>query len=115
MRDNFDLVFFLISLYNRPTILSSLCNRSAGKLLAFHHGDLGSSPGQVMRDLWLTMWHWAGFILVLWFSLQIIPRLLHTHHHPSSGVGTIGQIVTDVPSGLSLNPPQENTILLYLQ
>jgi hypothetical protein len=34
-------------------------------------------------------------------------RLLHTHHL-SSGVGTIGQLVADVPSGLSLTPPQEN-------
>jgi hypothetical protein len=31
-------------------------------------------------------------------------RLLHTHHLPS-GTGTIGQVVADVPSGLSLNPP----------
>jgi hypothetical protein len=34
-------------------------------------------------------------------------RLLHIHH-PSSGAGTMGQIVADVPSGLSLTPPQEN-------
>jgi hypothetical protein len=27
-------------------------------------------------------------------------RLLHIHHHLSSGAGTIGQIVADVPSGL---------------
>jgi hypothetical protein len=33
-------------------------------------------------------------------------RLLHTHHL-SSGAGTIGQIVADIPSGLSLTPPQE--------
>jgi hypothetical protein len=33
-------------------------------------------------------------------------RLLHTHHLPS-GAGTIGQLVTDVASGLSLTPPQE--------
>jgi hypothetical protein len=33
-------------------------------------------------------------------------RLLHTHHL-SSGGGTIGQLVADVPSGLSLTPPQE--------
>jgi hypothetical protein len=34
-------------------------------------------------------------------------RLLHTHHHHlSSGAGTIGQLVADVPSGLSLTPPQ---------
>jgi hypothetical protein len=34
-------------------------------------------------------------------------RLLHTHHDLSSGAGTIGQLVADVPSGLSLTPPQE--------
>jgi hypothetical protein len=33
-------------------------------------------------------------------------RLLH-NHHLSSGVGTIGQLMADVPSGLSLTPPQE--------
>jgi hypothetical protein len=33
-------------------------------------------------------------------------QLLHTHHL-SSGGGTIGQILADVPSGLSLTPPQE--------
>jgi hypothetical protein len=32
-------------------------------------------------------------------------RLLHTHHL-SSGAGTIGQLVADVPSGLSLTPPR---------
>jgi hypothetical protein len=35
-------------------------------------------------------------------------RLLHTHHHHlSSGTGTIGQTVADVPNGLSLTPTQE--------
>jgi hypothetical protein len=34
-------------------------------------------------------------------------QLLHTHHPLSSVVGTIGQFVDDVPSGLSLTPPQE--------
>jgi hypothetical protein len=33
-------------------------------------------------------------------------RLLHIHHHLSSGAGTIGQLVADAPSGLSLTPPQ---------
>jgi hypothetical protein len=33
-------------------------------------------------------------------------RLLHIHHHLSSGTGTIGQLVADVPIGLSLTPPQ---------
>jgi hypothetical protein len=37
------------------------------------------------------------------FSFQ---RLLHTHHL-SSGAGKIGQLVADVPSGLSLTPPKE--------
>jgi hypothetical protein len=32
-------------------------------------------------------------------------RLLHTHL--ASGAGTVGQIVDNVPSGLSLTPPQE--------
>jgi hypothetical protein len=37
------------------------------------------------------------------FSLH---RLLHTYHM-SSGAGTIGQLVADVPSGLRLTPTQE--------
>jgi hypothetical protein len=32
--------------------------------------------------------------------------LLHIHHHPSSGAGTIGQTVADVPSGLSQPIPK---------
>jgi hypothetical protein len=32
-------------------------------------------------------------------------RLLHTHHHVSSGAGTIDQIVADAQNGLSLTPP----------
>jgi hypothetical protein len=38
-------------------------------------------------------------------------RLLYTHHL-SSGAGTIGQLVADVPSGLSLTPPEETSICL---
>jgi hypothetical protein len=33
-------------------------------------------------------------------------QLLHSHHHLSSGAGTIGQLVADVPSGFSLTPPE---------
>jgi hypothetical protein len=33
-------------------------------------------------------------------------RLLHTHHL-STGAGTVGHLVADVPSGLGLTPPQE--------
>jgi hypothetical protein len=39
------------------------------------------------------------------FSCQFsFHRLLHIHPHLSCGAGAIGQIVTDVPSGLSLTP-----------
>jgi hypothetical protein len=42
------------------------------------------------------------------FPCQLsVPRLLHTHHL-SSGAGTIGQLMADVPSGLSLTPPPRN-------
>jgi hypothetical protein len=42
------------------------------------------------------------------FSYQFLfHRLLRTHHHLLSEAGTIGQTVGDVPSGLSLTPPQE--------
>jgi hypothetical protein len=47
------------------------------------------------------------FFQYLGFPCQLsFHQLLHTHHL-SSGAGTIGQILTDVPSGLSLTPPQE--------
>jgi hypothetical protein len=36
-------------------------------------------------------------------------RLLH-NHHLSSRAGTIGQLVTDVPRGLSLIPREKNTL-----
>jgi hypothetical protein len=38
-------------------------------------------------------------------------RLLHTHHHPSSGAGTVRQIVADVQSGFILTQPQEKRSL----
>jgi hypothetical protein len=41
------------------------------------------------------------------FPCQSFHRLLHIHHHLSSGVGTIGQIVAYVQSGFSLTPSQE--------
>jgi hypothetical protein len=47
----------------------------------------------------------SGFFRVLSFPLPIL-ILFHIHHHPSSGAGIIGQLVADVPTGLSLTPPQ---------
>jgi hypothetical protein len=50
--------------------------------------------GQVLRE-------YFGFPCQFSFH-----RLLDTHFL-SSGAGTVGQIVTDIPSGLSFTPPQE--------
>jgi hypothetical protein len=45
----------------------------------------------------------TGFLRVLVFPLPIlIPPT--APHLPSSGAGTIGQLVADVPSGFSLTP-----------
>jgi hypothetical protein len=41
------------------------------------------------------------------FPYTTFHQLLHTHYNPSSRAGTIGQIVTDIPSGIRLTPPQE--------
>jgi hypothetical protein len=65
----------------------------------------GSSPGQVMWDFWWTKWHSSRFSRGLRFPLPIL--ISPTAHNVSSGAGTIGQLVSDVQSGLSLNPPQE--------
>jgi hypothetical protein len=49
----------------------------------------------------------VGFSDNLGFSCPSFDRLLHTHHLPSSGASTIGQIVADVSSGLNLTKPKE--------
>jgi hypothetical protein len=43
------------------------------------------------------------FVFLSQFSFY---RLFHVHHL-SPGAGTRGQLVADVPSGLSLTPPQK--------
>jgi hypothetical protein len=49
----------------------------------------------------------AGFLRVLRFPCQFsFHRLLHIHHL-STWAGRIRQLAADVPSGLSLTPPQE--------
>jgi hypothetical protein len=48
------------------------------------------------------------FLEYLSFPYQFtFHRLLHIHHHLSSGGGTISQTVAEVPSGLILTPPQQ--------
>jgi hypothetical protein len=69
-------------------------------------GGPGSSPGQVMWDLWWTKWHWDRFssnTLVSSTKSNSI-NMLHIHHHLSSGAVTTGQTVAAVPSGLKSHP-----------
>jgi hypothetical protein len=47
----------------------------------------------------------VGFLRVLRFPLPIL--IPPTAPYTSSGAGTIGQLVADVPNGLCLTPPQE--------
>jgi hypothetical protein len=54
----------------------------------------------------------AGFIRVLRFLLPIL--IPPTAPYLSSGAGTTGQAVADVPNGLSLTPPQEGSRNLIL-
>jgi hypothetical protein len=49
----------------------------------------------------------AGFLRILRFPLPILIPPTAPHYHLSSGAGTIGQLVADVPSGLSLTPPKD--------
>jgi hypothetical protein len=51
--------------------------------------------------LWQVFSEYFGFPCQFSFH-----QLIHIHHL-SSRAGTIGQFVADVPSGLSLTPPQE--------
>jgi hypothetical protein len=90
------------------TYLLRPCHSSGSCSSASHICGPGSRQGQVVWDLWWTKWHWGRFppstsVPFFQFSFH---RLLHIHRL-SSGAGTIGQIVADVPSGLSLTSPQE--------
>jgi hypothetical protein len=103
-------LILILSFHIHPNLPSGLLRPPAS-----HRGDPGSSTGQVMWDLWLTKWHWGRFSEYFGFPCQFsFHRLLHIHHHPKSGAGTIGQLVADVPSGLSLTPTQEATNTLSL-
>jgi hypothetical protein len=58
-----------------------------------------------MWDLWWTEWHWGTFSP----STSVSPTNCHSTDCSTFiiGTGTIGQLVADVPRGLSLTPPQE--------
>jgi hypothetical protein len=59
---------------------------------------------RVSWDLWWTKWY--VFSEFSRFPYQSFHRLLHIHH-PLSGAGTVGELVADVQSGLSVTLPQE--------
>jgi hypothetical protein len=64
-----------------------------------------------MWDLWWKEWHWGKFLFSEYFGFPCqfsFHKLLRIHHHQPSAAGTIDQLVADVPSRLSLTPPQEN-------
>jgi hypothetical protein len=72
------------------------------KMRPSHRGGLVSIPGKLMH-LWWKKWH--GQVSSDYFGFPYhfsFRQMLHTHL--SSGSGTMGQLVTDVPSGLSPIP-----------
>jgi hypothetical protein len=96
-----------IKIYSNPSLTTEV-GHAIAQVHSAHCSDPGLSPGQVMCDLCWTKWHWARFSL----STLVFPTSSHFHrllhaHHLSSGAGTVGQLVANVPSGLSLTPPQE--------
>jgi hypothetical protein len=50
-----------------------------------------------------VFFEYFSFLCQFSFHLQ-----LHIQHHVSSGAGAMGQAVAEVPSALSLTPPQES-------
>jgi hypothetical protein len=93
---SFQLLLFIICFYYSI----GPCHSLSVKSQASRRGDLGSIPGQAIWDLWWTKWHWGRFFGAYFgFPCQAFHRLLH---HPG-----LGNIVADVPSGLSLTPSQE--------
>jgi hypothetical protein len=80
------------------------CLSSGRKSPSSHSGGPGWSPGQAIWDLWCAKCHWGRFSPSTYISSAIF---IPPTHHLSSGSGKIGQLVADVPSGLSLIPHEE--------
>jgi len=92
--------------------LAQACHSSGHKSPVSHRGNLGWIPGQYLRDLWWTKWHWERLLSKNFgFPLSLLsPVLLHkcyTHLHikttlmrRTSGLcrGTYRQ--SDVPSDI---------------
>jgi hypothetical protein len=90
----------MVELYLHSSIRprDSLTNSSEGQVCFNFHigwsldsqrGGPGSSPGQVMWDLWWTKRAWGQvFCEYFRFPCQSFHRLLHTQHHPPSGASS---------------------------
>jgi hypothetical protein len=87
------------------------CHSSGGLSPASHRGGPGSSPGQVMWNLWWTVALEQVFSEYFGFPCQFSFNQLFRTHHLSSVAGTIGQFVADVPSGLRLHIRVYNYLL----
>jgi hypothetical protein len=67
-------------------------------------GCQGSSPDYAMSDVVDKVALGQVFFGYFGFLCQSFYRLLYIHHYLSSGSGTIGLIVADIATGLSLTP-----------
>jgi hypothetical protein len=87
-------------------VLRRPCHSSGGQALDSHRGDLDSSPGQVMWDLWLTKWHWGRFSP----SISVSPANLNSTNYSTITIWSSYNrpVVASVPSGLSLHPAKNN-------
>jgi len=56
---------------------------SGGWSTAFQRGELISSPGQPMWDLWLAKWHWGQVFLIV----LVIPPGPHIYPSTADAVG----------------------------
>jgi hypothetical protein len=97
-----------------PPSYGSKCKPSQSP--ASHCGGPSSSPGYVefVMDKFAreqVFSEYVGFLCRFSFHRQV--HLLHTHHHLPLAVGTIGQVVADVPSGLRLTQHQETKKKLF--
>jgi hypothetical protein len=84
--------------------ISRWLSHRGGPVSSLGSGNVGFVVDKV--ELWHVLSEHFGF------PCQSFHRLFHTHHHPSSGAGTIGQTVAEVTSGLSLTPSQETSQLV---
>jgi hypothetical protein len=79
----FDVLFQISSFCN---CLAQACHSSGHKSPAYRRGNLGWTPGQYLRDLWLTKWHWErllskNFCFLLSLLSSVLLHKCYTHLH----------------------------------